>query len=408
LTELSVIHEHAPIAMMLMDPQRRVRKVNGFAARFARRAAHEMIGMAGGEALRCLHHLDDPRGCGFGPSCADCRVRRAVVETFETRTSQTEVEAWLPFPKGESHEQRCLLISTAYLKTDVIERVLVCAQDITERKLAENERKVVLQLLSRLNEPGALPVLIRQVTALIKEWSGCDAVGIRLQDGDDYPYYETRGFPADFVKAENRLCATDPTGALIRDSQGNAVLECMCGNVIRGRFDPQQPFFTPNGSFWTNSTTDLLASTDEADRQARTRNRCHGEGYESVALIPLRYECRNLGLLQFNDPRRDRFSAAKITLLERVASNLSIGIAQRLTAEALARNEEQLRTIADFTYDWEYWTGPDRRLIWISPSCQRVTGYTAAEFMADEKLLERIIHKADALAFHATSYSDVL
>jgi PAS domain S-box-containing protein len=407
LTELSVIHEHAPIAMMLMDPQRRVRKVNGFAARFARRAAHEMIGMAGGEALRCLHHLDDPQGCGFGPACADCRVRQAVVQTFETRTSQTEVEAWLPFPKGESHEQRCLLISTAYLKTDVIERVLVCAQDITERKLAENERKVVLQLLSRLNEPGALPVLIRQVTALIKEWSGCDAVGIRLQDGEDYPYYETHGFPADFVKAENRLCATDPTGASIRDSQGNAVLECMCGNVIRGRFDPAQPFFTAYGSFWTNSTTDLLASTDEADRQSRTRNRCHGEGYESVALIPLRYEGRNLGLLQFNDPRRDRFSAAKITLLERVASNLSIGIAQRLTAEALARNEEQLRTIADFTYDWEYWTGPDRRLIWISPSCQRMTGYTAAEFIADEKLLEQIIHKADALPFlqHHTAMS---
>ena len=57
--------------------------------------------------------------------------------------------------------------------------------------------------------------------------------------------------------------------------------------MICGRFDPSKPFFTARGSFWTNCTTELLASTTEADRQARTRNRCNGEGYESVALIAL-------------------------------------------------------------------------------------------------------------------------
>ena len=48
----------------------------------------------------------------------------------------------------------------------------------------------------------------------------------------------------------------------------------MCGNVLCGRVNPRLPFFTENGSFWTNCTTDLLASTTEADRQGRTLNRC--------------------------------------------------------------------------------------------------------------------------------------
>ena len=52
----------------------------------------------------------------------------------------------------------------------------------------------------------------------------------------------------------------------------------MCGNVICGRFDPSKPFFTAQGSFWTNCTTELLASTTEADRQGRTRNHCNGQG----------------------------------------------------------------------------------------------------------------------------------
>ena len=147
LTELAVIHEHAPISMMLLDQERRVQKVNGFAARFAGRQAAEMIGLRGGEALRCLHHLDDPQGCGFGPACAECRVRRAVQDTFATGVSQHEVEAWLPFPRGEESREHCLLISTAYLNINDMERVLVCAQDVTERRQAEKTIRMHLKAL---------------------------------------------------------------------------------------------------------------------------------------------------------------------------------------------------------------------------------------------------------------------
>jgi PAS domain S-box-containing protein len=137
MVELSAIHENAPIAMMLMDRDRRVRKVNGFATKFADRTAVEMIGLTGGEALRCLHHLDDPKGCGFGPACAQCQVRQAVLDTFATGVSQKDVAAWLPFPRGEAVEERYLLISTAFLEISGTERVLVCAQDMTEWKRAE-------------------------------------------------------------------------------------------------------------------------------------------------------------------------------------------------------------------------------------------------------------------------------
>jgi PAS domain-containing protein len=117
MVELSAIHDHAPIAMMLLDRDRRGRKANGFAARFAQRTADEMTGLTGGEALRCLHHLDDPKGCGFGPACARCHVRQAVLDTFENGVSRTEVAAWLPFPKGDSVEERCLLISTVFYRS---------------------------------------------------------------------------------------------------------------------------------------------------------------------------------------------------------------------------------------------------------------------------------------------------
>ena len=64
----------------------------------------------------------------------------------------------------------------------------------------------------------------------------------------------------------------------------------------------------------------------------------------------------------------------------------------------LAANELRFRTVADFAYDWEYWVGPDRTLLYISPSCQRITGYSAGEFAADPRLWETMTHPDDRLA----------
>ncbi|MEN6586638.1 MAG: PAS domain-containing protein [Sulfuricella sp.] len=68
---------------------------------------------------------------------------------------------------------------------------------------------------------------------------------------------------------------------------------------------------------------------------------------------------------------------------------------QASSVEALAHQEAKFRTVADFTYDWEYWQGPNREILYMTPSCERVTGYSAAQFIADPGLLLRIIHPDD-------------
>jgi PAS domain S-box-containing protein len=61
----------------------------------------------------------------------------------------------------------------------------------------------------------------------------------------------------------------------------------------------------------------------------------------------------------------------------------------------LRKSKERFRTIADFTYDWQYWIDPDGSYVYVSPSCERITGYRADEFRQDPALLERIIHPDD-------------
>ena len=214
--------------------------------------------------------------------------------------------------------------------------------DITERKRAEQERTVTVEFLRLVNEAAGTGELVRSATTFFQRQSGCEAVGIRLKEGDDYPYYEAPGFPERFVLLENKLCRRDANGDIVLDSAGDPVVECMCGNVIRGRIDPGKPFFTSGGSFWSNDTTRLLATTTDADRQSPTRNRCNGEGYESVALVPLAVGGERLGLLQLNDRRSGMFSPQAIALWERLAGYLAVALAKSRSVEQVALETERL------------------------------------------------------------------
>ncbi len=73
---------------------------------------------------------------------------------------------------------------------------------------------------------------------------------------------------------------------------------------------------------------------------------------------------------------------------------------RKLAEEALAASEERFRTVADYTLDWEYWEGPQHALLYMSPSCERVTGYKRDEFFADPSLLLRITYPDDLALLH--------
>jgi PAS domain S-box-containing protein len=72
-------------------------------------------------------------------------------------------------------------------------------------------------------------------------------------------------------------------------------------------------------------------------------------------------------------------------------------VTERRSAEdRLHQAELTYRTVADFTYDWEYWEDADGTLRYISPSCERISGYGPEDFLADPELLNRIVLPEDS------------
>lgn len=93
-------------------------------------------------------------------------------------------------------------------------------------------------------------------------------------------------------------------------------------------------------------------------------------------------------------------TAVKFSEFEELAHSINEMVYARKEAEtALRASEEKFQTVADFTYDWEFWVGPDGSLIYISPSCERISGYRRDEFLDDKELIDRIVYPDDRPAY---------
>ncbi len=67
--------------------------------------------------------------------------------------------------------------------------------------------------------------------------------------------------------------------------------------------------------------------------------------------------------------------------------------------EALRESELRYRTVADNTYDFEFWINPEGRYMYASSGCRRVYGREPAEFLADAMVRRAVVCLEDQAAF---------
>ena len=65
------------------------------------------------------------------------------------------------------------------------------------------------------------------------------------------------------------------------------------------------------------------------------------------------------------------------------------------TEKELAFAEDKFRIMAEFSSDWGAWQLPDGSYCYITPSCEKITGYTPDEFIADPDLRLKIVFPDD-------------
>jgi PAS domain S-box-containing protein len=275
---------------------------------------------------------------------------------------------------------------------------VVSLVDISERRQREREIQSTLEFLNIINTSGSAGELLNASMEFLAKLSGCSHIGIRQRSEKDFPYSASLGFSEEFLKAENSLM-TLSDGRGPRMNRDDAVeLECMCGSVLSGRFDPSQPFFTENGAFWTDSTTELLSGALGSCHPLKTRNRCHYEGFETVALVPLHSGNEIIGLVHFADRMRGRLNQRLVSILERLVAHLAIALSQKSSEQSLREVEECLKLAVEGgnlgLWDWNIGTGElkgNERLL-------HILGYSSSELRPRLSSWLNLLHPDDRRA----------
>jgi len=241
-----------------------------------------------------------------------------------------------------------------------------------------------------LDMDTGLKETIESVVEAIHSETNYSAVGIRLQDGYDFPFFSEKGFPTVFLKTENSLIHTADLSAC--SSIDKTKLACTCGLVLSGGGRTlNDTHKTRYGSFWTNNSLPMLDMAPEDDPRYMPRNTCVKMGYSSIAIIPIRSHGSAIGTIQLNDLRQDAFTEKIIYFFEDLSLLIGNAIVRKQVEKSLAATEKKITEIQEIAHIGSY-TYDIKNDVWTSSQVMDKVFGIQHEYQKNFKSWLGIIH----------------
>jgi signal transduction histidine kinase len=178
---------------------------------------------------------------------------------------------------------------------------------------------------------------LRALSKLLLQFSGCDALELRLRGNVEYRWRAVSRPEESFVFEPSRVGELED-GSTLSEVKGMPRLTAAIHDELEGVIDPAAECFTPSGSFWTGD----LAQTVFRHSSAKGIRLNVFPGANSVALVPFAIDVNNFGILRLECSRRNAFSLDTIESYEVVGETLGLAIAQRRSQAALHERVKEL------------------------------------------------------------------
>ncbi len=216
-SELKAIYENAPTMMCLLDTSLRVLYANRAFVDFVGDSEAQVKLQRACGVIGCLRALDDPLGCGHGPRCATCPVRLAILDAIETGKSHRGIEYRTDIKRDGAPREYVFLASVASIPSIRKTSILLCLDDITERKQAETHREKLEAQLRQSQKMEAVGQLAGGVAHDFNNLLQVILGNVDLMKGDPSPGASGRNSLIEVRKAATR--AADLTRQLLAFSR---------------------------------------------------------------------------------------------------------------------------------------------------------------------------------------------
>jgi len=145
------------------------------------------------------------------------------------------------------------------------------------------------------------------------------------------------------------------------------------------------------GFFREEMLQKTITDVDSGQSEMRVTERISGVLEKGFSLFEVEWVTRD-GTLTPSEVSARRINYAGRPAILSVARDIT---ERKRNQELLLEKEIKFSTVADFTFDWEYWVAPEGNIIYCSPSCQRISGYSSDELSHDPRLILEMVHPED-------------
>ncbi|MDX9720184.1 MAG: PAS domain S-box protein [Myxococcota bacterium] len=149
---LQRVLETVPVAILVLDEQGEVIRINPTASQLFGASAEELHGKRCGDVMGCVYHSEHPEGCSFASVCADCTLHQSVELSLRGEAVPgRELEIDISTEDGV-RRQRHLLVNAAPVRYGGESCSILAIHDLSE----SHELRARLAQADRLSSMGLL------------------------------------------------------------------------------------------------------------------------------------------------------------------------------------------------------------------------------------------------------------
>jgi PAS domain S-box-containing protein len=214
------------------------------------------------------------------------------------------------------------------------------------------------------------------VLELVGKWSACRSFGISgiriLDDKGNMPYASYKGFSSEFCKQEAAV------------SVNNDI--CICARVIKEKPEQQElSFISPGGSFYCNNFVEFVTSLKKEEKNSY-RSGCIQSGFISMAIIPIRYQNRVVGVFHLADKIGGKASLKCIEFMD----SMMLLVGEAVHRYRVEEDRARLTAAAESAIDAIVITDTEGKVQYMNPAFEHITCYSR------EEVIGRDLHFLDS------------